>query len=112
VRRLFALTPGKGLQDFAHGGAIEPRLASVHPFDSLQNELGWLGFMDHASRARNNSTFPGSWITKAGKDEYRRLARQVRQKIEAAFFAKIEFEQHNVRPVLLHGRQRFAVTGG
>jgi hypothetical protein len=43
-------------------------------------------------KRRRNSTLPGGSVTKAGKDQYRRLARQVRQKIKTTFFAKVEFQ--------------------
>jgi hypothetical protein len=40
------------------------------------------------------------------------LARQVRQEIKPAFAPKFEIEHNDVRLVLFHGRQRFAMAGG
>ena len=104
VRRRFALTPREGLQDSAHCGAIKPWLTGVHASDGFQDHLGRLGFVNDASRARKNGAFLGGGVTKAGEDEYRRLARQLRHKIKPTFAAKVQIEQHDVRPVLLHGR--------
>ena len=76
----------------------------VHAFDGFQNHLGRLRLVDHAPCARKNGVFPGGRVAKAGQDEYRRLARQLRHKVKPAFAAKVEIEQNDVRPVLFHGR--------
>ena len=114
VSRLFALRSlpaGKRLQDSTDHGPIEPRLARMHPCNGFENHLGRLRFVDDAARARDNCAFVRSGVADTGKNEHCRLARQMGQKIKPAFGAKFEVEQHYMRPVLFHGRKRFAMAG-
>jgi hypothetical protein len=110
--RFIALSPGKGLQNSPHRAAIQPRLAGVHAFDGLQNGFGPLRLVNDTSRAGKNSAFLDSRVTKAGKDEYHRLACQVRQEIKPAFTAKVQVEQGHMRPIFFHGRHRLTVASG
>jgi hypothetical protein len=83
----------------------------MHACHGFENHLGRLRFVDNAARARNHGAFVGSKVANTGKNEHCRLAREVGQKIESAFAAKVEVEQDDMRPVLFHGRKRFAMAG-
>ena len=76
----------------AHRRAVEPRFAGVHTLDRFQNELCWLGLMDDDPRAIKNRPFQGLGVAQAGKDEHRRLTRELRHKIKAALPTKVQVE--------------------
>ena len=74
---MIAVSPKKTLQNPAERNAIEP---------------GFTG------------AFRGGGVAKAIKNEYRHLACELRQEIQAILATQVEVEQHDIRPVLLHGR--------